>query len=240
MTETNSSQIEQRHRPHKKIVFFFVAALLGTMGGFALVVRGVVPVPSNGFVWRSDFGDTEGYRPAGRIETGVKDEIVLVYIGSAGCVWSNTPELPGIVEKLKNDLYDWSVEQDLGFVAIGVGRDVSVAAGVEHLGKFGLFDEVFAGRSWANSAVQEYVYGRNGGLGATPQVVILLRRSDYQSTGKVRRMGERVLVRLTGLDEISVWEGTGGIGLSDVVLPSVRDTVRHGAGLRPGISNGTK
>jgi len=131
----------------------------------------------------------------------------LVYIGSSTCGWSNVPELPGVVEDLKRGVYGWAKEEQLDFAAIGIGRDMSVSAGLRHLEKFGLFDEVVAGRSWANAGVQEYVYGDMSGPGVTPQVVVLLRRTDYMSTGRVVMEANRVLIRLAGLREILEWSG---------------------------------
>ena len=91
---------------------------------------------------------------------------------------------------------------------LGVARDWRVDAGIEHLRKFTAFDEVAVGRSWANHAIQEYLYGDLPGLGATPQVIVVARTFDNLK-GHVSVTRERVVARVTGLDEIAAWATSG-------------------------------
>lgn len=186
---------------------------LGAITSFSLTVTGIVPIPRVDIVWRGH-ADPAAYRPSGSIATGETEEVVLVYTGSSSCGWSNVPELPGLVERLKRDLRAWSTDRELEFMAIGIARDINVSAGLRHLDSLGSFDEVMAGRSWANVGVQKYVYGELAGPGITPQVVIILRRIDYHSTGKVVIESERVLARMEGLGEITDWTVTGIRGLA--------------------------
>ena len=184
-----------------------VSLVLGGAVSFTLAYRGVLPIPTIDFIWSGNrVGESGGYRPQDGVTTGKKQEIVLVYIGSSTCGWSNVPELPGVVEEIKRGVYSWAKKEELDFVAIGIARDISVRAGLRHLEKFGLFDEVVAGRSWANGGFQEYVYGEMSGPGVTPQVVVVLRRMDYKNTGQVVTEWRRVLVRLVGLGEIIEWQ----------------------------------
>lgn len=184
-----------------------VSFVLGGAVSFALAYRGVLPIPTIDVIWPgSQVDEAGGYSPQDGVTTGEKQEIVLVYIGSSTCGWSNVPELPGVVENIKRSVYGWAKEKELGFVAIGIARDISVRAGLRHLETFGLFDEVVAGRSWANAGFQEYVYGEMSGPGVTPQVVVVLRRMDYKNTGQVVTEWRRVLARLAGLGEIVEWQ----------------------------------
>lgn len=186
---------------------------LGAITSFSLTVAGIVPIPRVDVVWRGH-ADPAAYRPSGSIATGKTEEVVLVYIGSSSCGWSNVPELPGLVERMKRDLRAWSTDRELGFLAIGIARDINVAAGLRHIESFASFDEVMAGRSWANVGVQKYVYGELAGPGITPQVVIIHRRIEYHGTGKVAIESERVLARMAGLREITDWTVTGITGLA--------------------------
>ena len=194
-----------RHRAARLVA---LAVGLGFVVGLVLGHAGLVPVPEVSVTWSIPALMPDGYLPNASTKEG--DQLVLVYIGSSTCGWSNRPELSPMIRNLKSELSERAGAAGLGFAAVGVARDIRAADGLAHLEEFGPFDEVMAGNSWANTGIQEFVYGVGGmgGPGATPQVVLVSRRLDY-SAGHVSLVDGRVLLRRSGFGEISDWVDAG-------------------------------
>lgn len=193
----------QRQR-RKHWVGALVAFGVGT--GFLLALAGRFPLPEISVRWTTPALETESYRPG--VNRAVGEQLVLVYIGSSRCRWSNGPELPNVIGSLKTALHDQAQTAGMGFAAVGIARDATAADGIAHLTKFGDFDEVMSGHGWANTGVQRYIYGAMPGIGATPQVLVVARTLDYR-LGHVSVVDERTLVRKVGTDEIIAWAGAG-------------------------------
>lgn len=104
------------------------------------------------------------------------EEISMVYIGSANCKYCNSETLPAVVERLKLKVQEIANRDSLQFVAIGVGLDNKPSLGIGHLEKFGLFDEVLAGRKWLGMGAERFLWSDIPGQAATPSVLILRRR----------------------------------------------------------------
>lgn len=175
---------------------------VGLTIGFVAGSTGVMPMPKMSLQWSIPVVEAGRYVPSASSRAGT--EIVFVYVGSSTCGWSNTRDMPDYVDYLKQRLNRHAQDRGLAFAAIGIARDRVVEDGLEHLKKFGAFDEVTTGRGWANLGVQRYVYGEMPGQGATPQVAVLLRRLDYVS-GHVVVTDQDVLVRKVGVAEIAQW-----------------------------------
>lgn len=181
----------------------------GLIIGFVLGILGYVPTPSVSLNWHLPAAVASEYQPARSVASG--DELALVYIGSSNCGWSNVTELPPMVKHLKLLLKDRAAGLGISFAAIGVARDMHAVSGVRHLAKFGEFDEVMSGRGWSNIGLQKYVYGDDlAGPAATPQVIVL-ERSLADRGGHLSLEHERVLVRKTGLDDITAWFQNGAL-----------------------------
>ena len=73
---------------------------------------------------------------------------MLVYIGSSSCGFSNVPEMPDLVERAKLSVQQQALDKGLAFSTVGVSIDWATNRGINHLEKFGMFDEVITGRSW--------------------------------------------------------------------------------------------
>lgn len=179
--------------------------VIGVCLGFGLTAIGAMPMPDVRVRWRVPVVEAGRYRPVAALPG---EEIALVYVGSSTCAWSNAEELPAIVHDLKLRLLTRAREEGKGFAAIGVAQDAVASNGVEHLLKFGEFDEIAAGRGWANIGVQKYVYGNMPGPGGTPQILVVARNLGHE-TGHVVVDGERVLARMVGLNEITEWAAAG-------------------------------
>ena len=195
-----------RRRRATRLALLVLAA--GFLAGVSLGSAGLLPVPELSVRWSMPALSGDEYAPTGSTEPG--EQLLLVYVGSSTCGWSNRPELPGMIRRLKGELSSRAAAAGTQFAAIGVARDRKAEDGLAHLEKFGPFDEVLAGQGWANTGIQEYIYGAAdmAGPGVTPQLIVLSRRLDY-SVGHVAAKEQRVLLRKTGLGNITEWVEAG-------------------------------
>lgn len=165
------------------------------------VLKGINLIPTVAIRW-PDL-EARDYRPGTVRATSEGDEIVLVYIGSGGCGWSNLPEMPQTVRDAKRNVANHAREAGTAFAAIGVALDPDAIGGWAHLEKFGLFDEAVVGKAWRNTASQKYIFGPLSGTAATPQVLVTIRSANGMGTD------ERLLVRKVGSSAIARWVATG-------------------------------
>ena len=119
------------------------------------------------------FDPASAYTPRYRRETG--PQLVMIYFGSSGCAASNQPALPEAVEALKIRLAGFAEQQEMSFVSIGVALDWIPERGIEHLRKFGRFDEISAGYNWGNTLGLRYMWSKESVTPTTPQVVVYRR-----------------------------------------------------------------
>jgi hypothetical protein len=94
------------------------------------------------------------------------------------------------------------------FTTIAVALDWDVDEGLAFLRNFGKFDEILVGRNWTNEGAIRYIWHDFPGRPSVPQVVVLVRSVDV---GKrtLSVVGERVLTRQIGVDEIRDWVAKG-------------------------------
>lgn len=187
--------------------WFFPVSIAGALltAGFLFGYHGLLPRPQVDVRFQMPVRETESYIPEASMQPGT--ELVFIYIGSSSCHWSNVPELPSMVRKMKRAVRDQSRESGRNFSAMGVARDVVAQRGLKHLDRFGPFDEVTAGRGWLNLGVLEYIYGDLPGPAATPQIVVLEREIGRAGLRSISR--QRILERRVGLDEIEEWVNSG-------------------------------
>jgi hypothetical protein len=181
--------------PPRAILLFLAGLLLA--GGWH-VVNTPGPLP-----------DTPRYRELSTIQRpdSTYAELVLVYLGSSGCAASNAAFLPAAVAQLQKRLAMEASKHGMVFTSIGVAKDASVHAGLDHLDRTASFDEIAVGGSWRNVAIQRYVFGKVPGRPATPQLVLLERRVSG-ATARVEDVD--VLLRKVGSTTIRRWsEGPG-------------------------------
>lgn len=134
-------------------------------------------------------------------------EINLVYIGSSKCAFSNNPEVYSTVDLIKSELNTKANFYNVGFSAIGIAVDWDPMIGIDHLKKFGHFDEVITGNSWSNNGIIKYV-GEMGQEPSTPQIIVTYR--TYTKAIKTNVLKEKYVMSLSGKQEIINWyrEGT--------------------------------
>lgn len=143
------------------------------------------------------------YEPLYRQAQG--PEIVLVFVGSSRCAWSNDQDLPPALEALKVRLAQHAREAGLAFRALGVAADWGSERGVAYLTAFGAFDEISTGSNWTNSALLDHVW-EAGVTVATPAVFVYQQvleiDSDSVSIRGMSRKERRLLAYRTGLPAI--------------------------------------
>ena len=102
-----------------------VIAVLALALGFALGLVGYVPTPDIDLRWSIPAAEPNTYMPAAKTNAG--EELVLIYIGSSSCHWSNVSQLPALIRKLKLDLQVRAEAQGQSFSTMGVARDMYAA-----------------------------------------------------------------------------------------------------------------
>ncbi len=192
-----------------RYTFIYIGAFLFTVfiAGFCATYLGLFEMPSVSINWdnKSNFNYQPNYAAPGGAE------LVFIYIGSSGCGYSNHKELPQRIDQLKSLVQNTASVNDREFVSIGIAKDWKTENGLEHLSKFGKFDEIITGRSWANEAIIKYVWEGSYGEPATPQIMIIDRflavKASKGANYEIR--DEKLLVRQVGTDAIRQWLDIG-------------------------------
>ena len=142
-------------------------------------------------------------------------QLVLVYVGKLNCAPSNNPAVRVAVEHAKLLVREQARKNGSQFLAVGVATDWKVEESLLHLSRFGPFDEVIAGRSWANSAAVKFMSQDFPGPVATPQLLLIERNYETSTSEKpmVPRAyrNERILTRKVGVAEIANWSASGAV-----------------------------
>lgn len=139
--------------------------------------------------------------PVQQFPLGTTAEFAMVYIGSSTCVFCQDAQLPGYLAAIRDQLGEQARAQGRASASVGISVDPSAADGVEHLGAMADFDEVVAGRNWANIGAMRYLWDDLPGQPATPQV-ILVSRDVVNGEDTIYLRNEAVMHRAVGIDEV--------------------------------------
>lgn len=162
---------------------------------------GALPTPEISVEWKTS--DRDAYTPSYSAQSG--PELAFVYIGSSGCAFSNRSELPSMIKQLKRRAKKEAESSGRSFAAIGVAKDWVIEDGIDHLDKFGRFDEVMTGRNWLNVGALKYMWDNLPGAPATPQVVVVDRTVEGADASGYGIRDEELVVRKVGTKEIRRW-----------------------------------
>ena len=135
---------------------------------------------------------------------GVNNEYVVIYIGSAGCVYCLDEELPAHVHQIVRRVREQAESEGVLFHTVGISIDPKAEEGIGHLARLGPFDEVLAGASWVNTGAMKYVWDGFPAEPATPQVLVVRRVVEMTQT-YFRIESESVVRRELGLPQIERW-----------------------------------
>jgi len=200
------------------------AVATGLVLGLVFGLGRILPTPMIKITWEDRSSDDSSFRPAAPTEGG--EEVVLVYLGAASCGWSNIDGLPDAVRRIRDHWYALTRgEAGTGFATVGIARDLNIDAGIEHLAKYGPFDEAVVGRGWLNVGFFKYVYGEMPGPAATPQVLVV-ERTVHRTGGQTWISDERILRRFVGADEIMQWD-RGDVDSARLSRPDLGHGIRE-------------
>ena len=134
-------------------------------------------------------------------------ELLFVYLTSPTCQICADPRLPMALDSMKLRMMTLAMDRDIRFSAVGVAIDPIPLRGVRHLAALGVWDEVIAGRGWANTGAMRYIWQDYPGHPSVPQLVVLKRRMrayphpiwDVLAEDVVfRRIGVKSILAVTG------------------------------------------
>lgn len=134
-------------------------------------------------------------------------ELVLVYIGSSTCGPSNDPRLTAWIREATDTLRYRARNTGTAVITVGVARELDVAAGISHLARTAVFDELSVGQRERNHLSQKYIARDFPGIAATPQVLVLFREYEELPLGGIDAgsVRETLLLRRVGLLEVENW-----------------------------------
>lgn len=186
---------------HGSIITFAVILIVS----FVIGLSSIVPIPALKLHWPEELPTyANRYIPSQQINDG--PELVLVYIGSSTCGFANSAELPELVQDVKEVLHRKAMENDIAFSAIGLSIDWDTDRGVQHLAKFGAFDEIITGRKWQGMGSRQFAKIIRSNQLVTPQVIVIMHTVRVpMDGGPIHIFDEKVLVRKAGFQHISAW-----------------------------------
>jgi hypothetical protein len=135
-------------------------------------------------------------------------EIVAVFLTAEFCIGSRQPHMPATIERMKMLLAERSAQAGEGLSIVGVSLDWRTQEGVDHLAKFGAFDEIVVGRNWFGTGAIHFVWRDLAGQPTTPQILLLRRQITVEERG-VSATAERQVRRIVGADAIKEWVDSG-------------------------------
>lgn len=133
-------------------------------------------------------------------------EIILIYIGSSRCKFSNSKKLYKSVDAIKSLINDKATKNNVGFTTIGIAAELHPTSGINHLNNFGYFDEVISGNGWSNNGIIKYA-GEMGVEASTPQIILTYRR--YSESRRFNIIEEKIVSSLKGERQILNWHEKG-------------------------------
>jgi len=110
-------------------------------------------------------------------------QLEMVFIGSPRCKWSNQPELPALINKIRSDLSILADSLGMSFNAVGIAVDWDPVAGLEYLAGIGQFNEMSSGGNWGNSMVLKHIWSDGSAVPSTPQLLVYSRDLRVPSVG---------------------------------------------------------
>lgn len=153
-------------------------------------------------------GAQERYTPSTSNPSG--PELVAVFITAEFCIGSRQPHMPQTIERMKLLLAAQTAPARRGLAVVGVSLDWKTQAGIDHLAKFGAFDEMIVGRNWFGTGAIHFVWRDHAGQPATPQIVLLRREVTIGQIG-VTATTDRELRRIVGAEAIKAWVDSGAV-----------------------------
>ncbi|MEO1075777.1 MAG: hypothetical protein AAFX41_07390 [Bacteroidota bacterium] len=127
-------------------------------------------------------------------------ELYAVFITQSVCHGSNRAGFDQTIARAKTMLAGQAADDGLAFAVRGVVLDWDPRAGVDYLlGRFGQFDEVASGRNWFGADAAAYIWEAEGGVPATPQLIVFRRTLTPTDTG-IDYSPDELVARFVGVE----------------------------------------
>jgi hypothetical protein len=127
-----------------------------------------------------------------------------VFVGASTCAASRSSALPRDLKAALSLLRDSATAAGISFSTIGVALDWVPADGINWLKRIADFDEVIAGRNWANLGAIDYLWNDSLTVPAMPQLIVAIRTVATDSARVVASAPHTVL-RLLGPGSLHDW-----------------------------------
>lgn len=124
-------------------------------------------------------------------ERSYKGELILIYVGSSQCKFSNLDSVSNYVSNVIARIESQARARDLAFRSVGIAVDTDLNEGINHLGNTGDFDQISVGAGWDNHSLRQYVTDLAGGPLATPQMILVERPAIENETRDVNLYEEK-------------------------------------------------
>ena len=145
---------------------------------------------------------------ADSLTVGSSNERLVVFLGSSACPASTRDSLREDLRILGDSLQSRLRLSKVRVAMIGVSIDFNVNAGIRYLRELYPFQEVTVGRGFLNSASTGFLLGASGAALTVPQILILERIVEIDSTSIT--VGRSLIVRrIVGADSIHAWAQKG-------------------------------
>ena len=132
-------------------------------------------------------------------------EVALVLLVSPTCAGCNDPRLPWAWAEAVEYTRIHAETRDVRMSLTGIGVSGSPEAGIAFLNRFGHFHELIIGRGWSNTGTMRFVFEKLRGPAVVPQIIVLERRVEDVSRGRIVFYDEQIVQRRVGLDAITRW-----------------------------------
>lgn len=137
-------------------------------------------------------------------------QLMVVYVGASACKPCRSPEFKVALRKALFLGSERAKEQGASYFTSGVALDETKAKGLDVLEPHEQFDELLVGGGWVGTGASRYIWADTSVVGAIPMLLVVKRTIGQGSDNRYSGLGsEDVLVRLTGVSEISSWISRG-------------------------------
>lgn len=130
--------------------------------------------------------------------------IEAVFVGASTCGASRSPALPRDVKAALSLLRDSARVAGVPFSTVGVALDWVPAEGIDWLRRVADFDEIIAGKNWANLGAIDYLWRDSLTVPAMPQLIVVTRTIRADSA-RILASSPLTVLRLLGAGSIHDW-----------------------------------
>ena len=137
-------------------------------------------------------------------------QLVTVYVGATTCRPCRWPRFKAAMQQALVLVSEEAARRKMSYATVGVALDANKAKGLALLEPHEQFDELLLGGGWIGTGATHYVWSDTSVTGAIPMLLVVERDLDQRKDYRWMGLGnQKVLVRLTGANEIMAWVERG-------------------------------